>query len=75
MPTPSVDDVVNAHSAYFVCDRRDDITAKFSVLAHVFSFEAELVLLRHVVPSQGTYLIHDVEEDGFRGPVALQAVI
>ena len=41
----SADDVVNAQPADILCDGRDDIAAKLSILAHVFSFEPELVLL------------------------------
>jgi hypothetical protein len=54
-------DVFDAHSADLMRDGSNDIVAKFSVLTHVLAFEAELVLLRQVVPSHGTNLIHDVK--------------
>ena len=56
----STDDVVGIDLADLVRYRTDDVLTKLAVLTHVFAFEAELLLLGHVVPSDIADLGHDV---------------
>lgn len=56
----STDDVVGIDLADLVRDRGDDVLTKLAVLTHVFTFETELFLLRHVVSSDVANLSHDV---------------
>lgn len=71
----SRDDVVGIDLADLLCNGGDDIVTELAFLTHIFALQTELVLLGHVVPSHGTNLAHDVEQDSFGGSVALKAVL
>jgi len=72
---PAVQDIVSVDFADFLGDRRDDIAAKLAVLAHVFTFQSELLLLGHVVSSHSTEFGHDVEQYGLGCAVAISGVL
>jgi hypothetical protein len=71
----TIDDVFGTDLADFVCDGGDDVAAKLLGFAEVLTLESELVLLRHVVPSSCTDLVHDVQENSFGSTLALCSVL
>lgn len=71
----SVDDVLWPEPADVVCNGGDDVAAEFFCFAEVFTLQAELFLLVHVLASHSADLVHDVEDDGFRCTVARSGML
>ena len=70
----AVDDVFRLELADVVCNGGDNVTAKFFLFTKILTLQAELVLLGQVLASHGTDLVHDVEENSFRGAVTRSCV-